>query len=94
MISEPYFLIIAMIIGIGMGFFYFGGLWLTVKRVTNSQQRVLLVIGSFIVRNAVCAVILWLLARGGNWQRVIVCLLGFVIARTFLIRRLRPSEER
>ena len=92
-ISDIYFLIIAMLVGIGMGIFYFGGLWLTVKHIANAQGKIFLVMGSFLARNAFCAVILWLLARGGHWQRVLVCLLGFVIARTFLVRRLRISER-
>ena len=91
--NDAYFLILTLFAGIGMGFFYFGGLWLTVRRIHNARGRALLIIGSFIVRNTVCAIILWFLARGGHWQRVLICLLGFIITRTLLVRRLRPHQE-
>jgi F1F0 ATPase subunit 2 len=44
---------LALLAGVALGLFYFGGLWLTVQRVTTSQRPELLALGSFVLRMAV-----------------------------------------
>jgi F1F0 ATPase subunit 2 len=90
--SEIYILALILLAGFGLGIFYFGGLWLTVKRLPDSRRRISLVVGSFLGRNAVCFGALVLIVRGGHWERVLVCMLGFIIARILLIQRLRPRK--
>lgn len=86
--------------GFGLGILYFGGLWLTLRRLPNARHPQWLVFGSFLVRTLVCVAALYWLADG-HWQRVVVMLVGFIIARAVLTRRLgaaphaaRPSVRR
>ncbi len=40
--------------GIGLGVFFFGGLWLTMNRLAGSKSPILLTLGSFLFRSAIC----------------------------------------
>ena len=46
-------LAVCLAVGMGLGIFYFGGLWLTVKKLPGSQCPILLALGSYMVRLAV-----------------------------------------
>jgi F1F0 ATPase subunit 2 len=93
MIDQIHILALTALAGIGLGFFYFGGLWLTIKRMPDSQHQAPLLIGSFLGRNAVCFAAFILMVRGGHWERVAACMLGFLAARIMLVRRLRPKKR-
>ncbi len=84
-------LILAGIAGVGLGLFYFGGLWLTVRRLPDSDWPALLFLGSFVGRTAL-TVLGFYLVMDGRWERVLACLVGFIMARQFLISRLRPGR--
>jgi F1F0 ATPase subunit 2 len=89
MISLPY-LLLAFFVGMGAGLFYFGGLWWTVRRLPTARQPALLTFGSFLVRTGLSLVAFYF-ASGGHWQRILASLLGFIIVRVFLVRRIRSS---
>lgn len=82
------------IAGIALGLFYFGGLWLTTRSLaeppgkqTCTQPSIppaLKLILSFVGRMGVTLVCLYWLMQG-NWLRVIIALLGMLLAR-FLVR--------
>jgi F1F0 ATPase subunit 2 len=74
----------------GLGLFYFGGLWLTVRRLPGSRTPELLILGSFVGRLAVTLAGFYLV-MGGRWERLLACLAGFLITRTFLLYRLKPT---
>ena len=92
MISVPYVLL-AFFAGMGAGLFYFGGLWWTVRRLPTARQPALLTFGSFLVRTGVSLVAFYF-ASGGHWQRILASLLGFIIVRVFLVRRIRSSPAK
>ena len=92
MISVPYVLV-AFFAGMGAGLFYFGGLWWTVRRLPTARQPALLTFGSFLVRTGVSLVAFYF-ASGGHWQRILASLLGFIIVRVFLVRRIRSSPAK
>jgi len=78
--------------GVGLSVLYFGGLWLTVRRVVAGDWPQALLLGSFVVRAGLVLlgfylVILWM---GEQWEFLAVSLLGFVVGRTVLVRRWRP----
>ena len=75
--------------GAALGLFYFGGLWLTVRRLPRSRRPGLLLLGSFLVRSAV-VVPGFYFVMGGRWERLLACLVGFLAARTVLLVLLRP----
>ena len=87
MISVPY-LLVAFFVGMGAGVFYFGGLWWTVRRLPSARQPALLTLGSFFVRTGLSLAAFYF-ASGGQWQRILASLLGFIIVRVFLVRRIR-----
>jgi len=88
--------------GLGLGCFYFGGLWLTTQALArtataNLQQRsplspVLTMLVSFMVRMGVTlAGLYWLMQ--GNWVRALAALLGILVAR-FMIKNRVGSMAR
>jgi F1F0 ATPase subunit 2 len=92
MISVPY-LLVAFFVGMGAGVFYFGGLWWTVRRLPSARQPALLTLGSFFVRTGLSLAAFYF-ASGGQWQRILASLLGFIIVRVFLVRRMRSSPAK
>jgi F1F0 ATPase subunit 2 len=74
----------AFVAGIGISLFYFGGLWWTVRRIQRADQPRLLLATSFLVRTAITMVAFYLLAAG-QWQRLLVGILGFFLMRTVLL---------
>ena len=81
-------IVVSLGIGLLMGAFYFGGLWLTVRKVANTRPAGLILFGSFLVRAAV-VLIGFYFVTDGKWERVLACMTGFVLARTLFIHRLR-----
>ena len=85
--SEPVRLLLALVAGFGLGLFYYGGLWLTLKKLPKSSHPVLLHMGSFFGRTVVILAGFYLV-MGDRWERIIVCLAGALVARVILVRRL------
>jgi F1F0 ATPase subunit 2 len=79
-------LIFALLAGIALGLFYFGGLWLTVQRLPTIRHPALLMLGSFFLRTLV-ALLGFYVVMSGSWARLLVCLAGFLTIRTLLASR-------
>jgi F1F0 ATPase subunit 2 len=82
--------------GVGLSVLYFGGLWLTVRRVVTGDWPRTVLLGSFVVRAGLLLlgfylVILWM---GERWELLAACLLGFIVGRTVLVRRWGPRPAR
>lgn len=82
--------------GVGLSVLYFGGLWMTVRRVVAGAWPKLALLGSFVVRSGLVLlgfylVILWM---GERWELLVACLLGFIVGRTILVRRWGPRSTR
>lgn len=91
MIHELPGLVLALAIGSGLGAVFFGGLWLTLVKIPGSRWPMLLVLGSLVMRTAI-TVIGFYLVMDGNWLRLLACVLGFILVRQHLIRRLSPVQ--
>ena len=91
-VNVPY-LLMAFFVGVGAGLFYFGGLWWTVRRLPSARHPAFLTFGSFLLRTGVSLVGFYF-ASGGHWQRILASLLGFIIVRVFLVRRMRSSPAK
>ncbi|OIQ76271.1 N-ATPase, AtpR subunit [mine drainage metagenome] len=78
--------------GAVLGALFFGGLWLTVHRLLLTGRPALWVLGSFLLRSGVALIGFYLVA-GGGWQRLLACLLGFVMARQWLARLTRSRGD-
>ena len=83
-------LALACAAGIGLGVLYFGGLWLTVRRLPAARHPALMSLASFLARTAVTVVGIFLV-MGDRWERAAACLAGLLVARMILVRRLRPA---
>jgi F1F0 ATPase subunit 2 len=78
--------------GILLGALFFGGLWWTVQMGFASSRPAIWFLGSFVLRTVVMVTgFYWV--SGGAWDRALICLIGFVLARVLLIRRLGPGIE-
>jgi len=87
------YLLMAFLVGMGAGVVYFGGLWWTVRQLPLVRQPALLTLGSFFVRTGISLTAFYL-ASGGRWERILISLLGFMIMRGLLVRRVRPVSTR
>jgi F1F0 ATPase subunit 2 len=81
----------ALVMGTGLGLFYFGGLWLTVKRLSQSSQPALLSLASFFVRTAVVVPGFYYVMEG-RLARLLAAMTGFLIIRFFLVRLIIPVQ--
>ena len=70
----------AGVMGVLLGGVFFGGLWWTVRKGFGSKQAALWILGSLLVRTSIVLIGFYLIA-GSHWERLLVCLLGFLIAR-------------
>jgi F1F0 ATPase subunit 2 len=80
--------------GAALGAIYFGGLWWTVRHATSFRRPVLSMLLSVLLRISATLGGFYLVA-GGSWRRLLLCLLGFVVARvavTWLTRLPTPSR--
>jgi F1F0 ATPase subunit 2 len=85
-------LILALAAGMVIGLFYFGGLLWTLERLPQSKNPSLLMLGSFMFRTGTATVCFYII-MGNRWERVAVSLLGFVVVRMVLVRRLKPAKN-
>lgn len=78
--------------GIILGIFYFGSLWITVRQLPTTAYPVRLFIGSWLGRMIV-TLLGFYLVMNGQWQRVLICLAGFIAARIVLTSFWRPRHQ-
>ncbi len=86
--NEMVRLVLAFVAGALLGATYFGGLWWTVQKMASSKQPALWVSGSLLLRTSIALAGFYAIGRG-DWERLLVCLLGFVIARVVVTRLTR-----
>ena len=78
--------------GIGLGAFYFYGLWLTVRKLPTARRPLRLSLLSLFGRLAVVLAGFYFV-MGGRWERLIVSLVAFLGVRTVLVRRWGPERS-
>ena len=83
--NETGSIILTLIMGILLGLFFFGGLWWTTKRAILSKSPALWFLTSLFVRLGIVIIAFYYLSRG-HWERALISLLGFIIARTMIMR--------
>ncbi len=87
--TEPLSLVLVLITGIVLGAIFFGGLWWTVRKCVSATQPALWFFGGGLLRMTIVLAGFYFVAHG-HWERLLVCLLGFVMARVILTRLTRP----
>jgi F1F0 ATPase subunit 2 len=98
--NETLMEVLAWLAGGALGAIFFGGLWWTVRAGVSSKNPALWFFGSLLLRMSITMIGFYFVGRG-NWKRLLLCLLGFVVARlavTWLTRlsgdyQSRPAPE-
>ncbi|MBN2369269.1 MAG: ATP synthase subunit I [Vicinamibacteria bacterium] len=93
-------LALALLAGLLLGAVFFGGLWWTIRRGVSSERPALWFFGGLLSRMSI-ALAGFYFVSGRHWERLLLCLLGFVLARlvvTWLTRlsgdrHTRPAQE-
>ena len=90
--NESLTLVPPMVTGVLLGAIFFGGLWWTVQKGVSSKRSALWFFGSLWLRTSIALAGFYFIARG-HWERLLVCLLGFVVARIIVTRLTRAAEK-
>ncbi|CAN5914321.1 ATP synthase subunit I [soil metagenome] len=81
----------AGVVGAALCAVFFGGLWWTVRAAVSSRVPALWFAGSLLVRTGVVLSGLYFVS-GGDWRRLVVCLVGFFAARMAVTRVVLGSD--
>jgi F1F0 ATPase subunit 2 len=90
--TETMTLALAWLAGVVLGAIFFGGLWVTVVRGVSSKRPAILFFGSLILRMSVTLAGFYFVA-GQHAERLLLCLLGFVMARFATTRLTRKGGK-
>ncbi len=87
-------LTLSLLAGAFLGAIFFGGLWWTIQKALTSGSPALWFVGSLLLRTCLVLTGFYLVSQG-HWSRLVACLLGFLIARLIVVKRLAraPAEE-
>ncbi len=78
-------LTMAGVAGMLLGVFFFGGLWWTVRKCLSTTHPGMWLLGSAMIRMGVTLGGFYLVGAG-HWQRLLACLIGFIVARLIVTR--------
>jgi F1F0 ATPase subunit 2 len=84
-------LVSAWMAGCFLGAIFYGGLWWTVRRGVTSARPALWFFTSLLTRVALTLSGFYFVS-GGQWQRALLCLIGFVMARVAVTWMTRTSH--
>jgi F1F0 ATPase subunit 2 len=76
-----------------LGGLFFGGLWWTVRRALASKHAALWFLSSLLLRTGITVGGFYFVS-GGQWLRLLACVVGFTIARFIVVRRAGAPMER
>ena len=85
-------LLLSLVTGLLLGFLFFGGLWLTIKKGVSSRYAFIWFTASLLLRTGIVVAGFYFVA-GDRWDRLLVCLAGFLIARFLFTRFTKVGEE-
>jgi F1F0 ATPase subunit 2 len=83
--NETLRLVPAVVAGFFLGVMFFGGLWWTVRRGFSSKKPGRWFFGSLLLRMSIALAGFYFIF-GGHLERLLVCLLGFLLARLVVMR--------
>ena len=91
--NEILSLTLVLVAGVLLGAIFFGGLWWTVRKLVSSKHPVLWFFGSLLLRTSIALAGFYFVGRE-HWERLLLCLIGFVIARFLVMRFTSAPFER
>lgn len=81
-----------LVVGAGLGLFYYGGLWLILRRLPTLKHPGAWLSLSLIVRLFTVLLIMYLLFAD-SWQQLLCAVLGMLVARSLLVQRIKPEAH-
>jgi F1F0 ATPase subunit 2 len=84
-------ILLALLGGILLGTFYFGGLWFTVRSLPVTRHPALLTMLSFLGRMFITLAGFYFI-MGNRVENLLACLVGFLLARQLLFKVLRNEK--
>lgn len=78
--------------GLLLGAFFFGGLWWTTKKALHSKSPVLWFFSSLIIRISLTLIVIYYISHN-HWERMLICLFGFIIARIIIVRFTKRTAQ-
>jgi len=93
MMNETMYMILAFIAGLILGTLFFGGLWFTVKKAVTAKIPALWIFSSFFFRIGITLVGFYFVSSG-DWKRFLICVAGFIVARTLVIHFTKSIDEK
>jgi len=90
--NEALPLILAGLAGVLLGGIFFGGLWWTVRKGLASQHPARWFFISLLLRTGITLAGFYYVS-GDAWQRLLLCLLGFIMARLLVTWLTRPKAQ-
>src|ERR1700677_3764951 len=91
--NETMTLALAWVAGLLFGAIFFGGLWWRIRGGVSSDRPALWFLGSMLLRMGIALAGFYFVSNN-DWKRLLVCLLGFIMARLVVMRLTRPSAEK
>ena len=76
--------LLAGLAGAALGTFFFGSLWWTVRRTVDLKRGVFWHFAGLLLRMGVTLSGFYLVGAG-QWERLVACLAGFVVARGIIV---------
>lgn len=83
---------IAFLLGSVLGGFYFGGLYLSVRKMTEVKYPGLLMVISLAIRMGVLLIVFFYISKGG-YKDILLALLGVILVRFAITFALKESKE-
>jgi F1F0 ATPase subunit 2 len=92
MMNDILSMVLSLVMGVLLGGIFFGGLWWTVRKGVSSKRPSLWFFGSLLLRISVTLAGFYFISDG-HWERLLICLLGFIIARFIVTRLTRVAKK-
>jgi len=87
-----YLFIYPAAVGLGLGLFYYGGLWLILRGLPQLKYPGVWLSLSLMVRMFTVLLVLYLLFAD-SWQQLLSAVLGMLVSRSLLVQRIKPESH-
>ncbi|MEO7091734.1 MAG: ATP synthase subunit I [Polyangiales bacterium] len=86
-------LVLGFVVGLLLGVFFYGGLWLTIRRAVSSTHAALWFPPSMLARSGLTVAGFYFVSRA-HWEMLPACLLGFFVTSVVLARWARAPQTK
>jgi F1F0 ATPase subunit 2 len=90
--NEILSLVPALVAGLLLGAMFFGGLWWTIQKGVSSTRPALWFFSSLLLRTSLTLAGFYVVSDG-QWEKLLICLIGFTMARPIVTRLTRFVEK-